>query len=75
MHTDHIQQYERLSRMIDSSSNLLQLETTAKLLELFRVREPAHPELHEKLQVQFTGKARQMYYFEWKYKDFDAEAA
>lgn len=75
METDHNIQYERLSRMIQTSGNLLQLETTEKLLDLFRVKYAEHPELHEKLQVQFTGKAKAMHYFEWKYTDFDAEAA
>jgi|GEM_PF-1494070 len=68
--------YDRLCRTIESSSTLLQLETTEKLLDLFRRRESEHPELHEKLQVLFTDKAEQLHYFDWKvYKKFGAEAA
>lgn len=67
--------FERLSKCIAHSKNLLQLEATERLLELFR-KQSAHPELHEKLAFQFAEKANQMHYFEWKsFRKFGADAA
>lgn len=76
MDYDNNTHYERLCRAIESSTNLLQLETTEKMLDLFRNKEQQHPEWHEKLQMLFARKAAHLHYFEWKYfKDFDADAA
>jgi predicted DNA-binding protein YlxM (UPF0122 family) len=69
------QVFERLSQNIKNCSNLLQLEATERLLDLFR-KQQAHPELHEKLALIFAEKANDLHYFEWKqFRDLGAEAA
>jgi hypothetical protein len=67
--------FERISNSIQSSESLLQLETSERLMELFR-QQHTYPELHEKLSSIFINKAEALHYFEWKrFRDGDLEAA
>lgn len=67
--------FERVSNSILSSRSLLQLETSEKLMELFR-QQNTYPELTEKLNLIFLNKAEALHYFEWKrFRDCDLEAA
>ncbi|CAN5829826.1 hypothetical protein BH11BAC7_BH11BAC7_06120 [soil metagenome] len=67
--------FERVSNSILSSESLLQLETSEKLMELFR-QQNTYPELTEKLNSIFMNKAVALHYFEWKrFRDGDLEAA
>jgi hypothetical protein len=67
--------FERVSNSIQSSKSLLQLETSERLLELFR-QQHSYPELNEKLSSIFFNKAEALHYFEWKrFRDGDLEAA
>jgi len=67
--------FDRINRSISSSRTLLQLETTERLVELFR-RQSTFPELNEKLDAIFVAKAESVHYFEWKrYHGHEAEAA
>ncbi len=67
--------FERISSSILSSESLLQLETSERLLELFR-QQHTSPELNEKLNSIFINKAEALHYFEWKrFRDGDLEAA
>ena len=67
--------FERVSNSILSSESLLQLETSERLMELFR-KQYTYPELTEKLNSIFLNKAEALHYFEWKrFRDGNLEAA
>ncbi|GAB4144599.1 MAG: hypothetical protein Fur0041_19440 [Bacteroidia bacterium] len=67
--------YERVSRSIRSSINLLQLESAERMIALFKQLHH-HPELTEKLQYEFLMKASELHYEEWKkIKSADNRAA
>ncbi|MDQ3109509.1 MAG: hypothetical protein M3R17_06400 [Bacteroidota bacterium] len=67
--------FQLVSNSILSSKSLLQLETSERLMELFR-KQYTYPELTEKLNSIFLNKAAALHYFEWKrFRDGDLEAA
>jgi hypothetical protein len=69
------QVFERISNCILSSNSLLQLETSERLMQLFK-HQHIQPELNEKLETIFLNKAEKLHYYDWKqFRDFGSEAA
>jgi hypothetical protein len=67
--------FERVSNCIHTSNSLLQLETTERLVELFK-HQYIQPELNEKINTIFVDKAEKLHYYEWKsFREFGSEAA
>ncbi|HEU4717175.1 MAG TPA: hypothetical protein VFU15_05060 [Bacteroidia bacterium] len=67
--------FARISRCIETSGSLLQMETSERMLQLFR-KQNENPELSEKLEMIFRRKAETLHYYEWKlFRDFGMEAA
>ena len=67
--------FERVSNCILTSNSLLQLETSERLMELFK-HQYIQPELNEKLNTIFVTKAEKLHYYEWKnFREFGSEAA
>lgn len=66
----------RISNCIHSSINLLQLETTERLLTLFCAQQITYPEMNERLRAEFSRKADALHYYDWKrFREWGAEAA